>query len=109
VRKAIFTFANIPARIAPRDIPKDIREVNQALLVIALAAASAGNLVASADYILENMSSRMADSLREEMDEAGKIKAKDGEEAMSAAINAIREMEARGDLLLVAEEEEEEE
>jgi flagellar motor switch protein FliG len=27
VRKAIFTFANIPARIAPRDIPRILREV----------------------------------------------------------------------------------
>lgn len=109
VRKAIFTFANIPARIAPRDIPKVIREVDQALLVTALAAASETALVKSSDFILENMSGRMADSLREEMGEAGKIKAKDGEEAMTAVINAIREMEARGDLLLVAEEEEEEE
>ncbi|MDQ7069689.1 MAG: FliG C-terminal domain-containing protein [Rhodobacterales bacterium] len=109
VRKAIFTFANIPARIAPRDIPKVIREVDQALLVTALAAASEGDLAASADFILENMSGRMADSLREEMGEAGKIKAKDGEEAMTAVINAIREMEARGELLLVAEDDEEEE
>ena len=35
VRKAIFTFANIPARIAPRDLPRVLREVDQARLVLA--------------------------------------------------------------------------
>lgn len=111
VRKAIFTFANIAARVETRDIPKIIREVDQAVLVIALASAEAaqGELAISSAFILENMSSRMADSLREEMGEAGKIKAKDGEEAMTAVVNAIREVEGRGEIVLILEEEEEEE
>ncbi|MEM9639082.1 MAG: FliG C-terminal domain-containing protein, partial [Pseudomonadota bacterium] len=33
VRQAIFTFANIPKRIAPRDIPRVIRELDQDVLV----------------------------------------------------------------------------
>ena len=33
VRKAIFTFANIPGRVAPRDIPRVLREVDQGALV----------------------------------------------------------------------------
>ena len=107
VRKAIFTFGNIPARISPRDIPRVLREVDQAQLVIALAGAEAQSMGASRDYILENMSGRMADQLREDMEGAGKVKAADAEAAMSEIVDAIRRMEQAGDLLLIVDEEEE--
>ena len=71
VRKAIFTFGNIPQRIAARDFPKVLREIDQADLITALAGAPAAGMQATADYILENMSGRMADSLREEVQDAG--------------------------------------
>lgn len=108
VRKAIFTFANIPGRIAPRDIPKVMREVDQTRLVIALAGAPAAGYEATKEFVLENMSGRMADQLREEIKEAGTIKPADAEEAMSGIVNAIRDMESRGELLLIVEEDTEE-
>ncbi|AXI47244.1 flagellar motor switch protein FliG [Sulfitobacter sp. SK012] len=108
VRKAIFTFANIPQRIAPRDIPRILREVDPAQLLLAIAGAEAAGFATARDYILENMSGRMADQLREDVEEAGKVKPADVEEAMGAIIAAIRRMEQSGDLLLVIEEEEEE-
>lgn len=110
VRKAIFTFSNIYQRLAPRDIPKVTREIDQAALITALAAASAqgGDMAKSAEFVLENMSKRMAESLREEIESAGKVKTKDGEEAMTEVINAIREMEANGEILLVADDDEDE-
>lgn len=107
VRKAIFTFANIPARIAPRDIPRILREVDQDKLVLALAGAEAAGFAASRDFVLENMSGRMADQLREEIGEAGKVKAADVEAAMADIVEVIRAMEQSGDLLLVVEEEDE--
>lgn len=103
VRKAIFTFTNIPVRIDARDVPKIIRNVDQAVLVKALAGAK-GEDAKSADFILSNISQRMADSLREEMQALGKVKDKDGEEAQGQVIAAIREMEADGEIFLVAEE-----
>lgn len=106
VRKAIFTFANIPARIDPRDVPKITRGVDQTVLVTALAAATAGELGKSADFILDNISKRMADGLREEMEELGKVKEADGEAAMSKVVAEIRELEAAGEVLFVAEDEE---
>ncbi|MEM9967104.1 MAG: FliG C-terminal domain-containing protein [Pseudomonadota bacterium] len=108
VRKAIFTFGNIPSRIASRDIPRILREVDQARLVIALAGAEAQNMGATRDFILENMSGRMADQLREDMEAAGKIKAADAEQAMSDVVDVIRQMEQTGELLLIVDEEEEE-
>jgi len=104
VRKAIFTFGNIPTRIAPRDIPRILREVDPGQLVIALAGAEEAGYALSRDFILENMSGRMADQLREEVEEAGTVKPADAEDAMSAMVAAIREMEQNGDLLLIDED-----
>lgn len=106
VRKAIFTFADIPARIAPIDVPKLTRGIDQPVLVTAMAYAKANDLPQAVDHILSNLSGRMADALREEMTDAGSIKAKPGEEAMSAVVTAIRELEAAGEITLIAEEEE---
>ena len=46
----------------------------------------------------------MAESLRDEMAELGEIKAADGEDAMAAVIEAIRDLANAGTILLVAEE-----
>ena len=108
VRRAIFTFVNIPDRIAPRDIPKVVREIEQADLVIAIGGATTEAEKRTAEYILSNMSGRMADAIREEVKDAGKIKPKDAEAAMTAIVTTIRTMEGNGDLLLIAGEEEDE-
>ncbi|WP_223422879.1 flagellar motor switch protein FliG [Tateyamaria pelophila] len=102
VRKAIFTFANIPARIAARDVPRILRAVDPAALITALAGAEAAGLQASADHLLENMSARMADQLREEVGEAGTPKPAETEAAMAAVVTAIRQMESDGELTLIS-------
>lgn len=103
VRKAIFTFANIPVRIEPRDIPKILRAVDQARLILALAG-SKGDAEKTANFILANMSQRMAQNLRDEMANLGKVKEKDVEEAMNEIVAAIRELESKGEIFLVAED-----
>lgn len=105
VRKAIFTFTNIPARIDPRDVPKILRAVDQSQLVTALAGAR-GEDARAAEFVLTNMSQRMATALRDEMATRGKLKDKDTEEAMGAVVAAIREMEAAGEIFLVAGDDE---
>ncbi|SLN59247.1 Flagellar motor switch protein FliG [Pseudooctadecabacter jejudonensis] len=109
VRKAIFTFADIPARLAVPDVPKAIREVDQADLVTAIGFAKqeGGDLEAAATFILENMSSRMADNLREEIGERGKIKQSDGETAQTALVTAIRAAASDGTLTLIVPDEDE--
>ena len=72
---------------------------------MALAAAEKDAEKAAADFILENMSQRMAAQLRDEMEGMGKVKPREGDAAMTTVIGAIRELEASGDILLVAEEE----
>ncbi len=105
VRRAIFTFADIPARIEGRDISKVTRGVDQATLINALAGAAGDDDRAAAEFILSNMSQRMAASLREEMAERGKVKDKDAEAAMTAIIVAIRDLESAGELVLKTSDE----
>ncbi|MEJ6814167.1 MAG: FliG C-terminal domain-containing protein, partial [Octadecabacter sp.] len=109
VRKAIFTFADIPARLALPDVPKVLRDIDQADLVRALASATAagGDLAAAASFILDNMSTRMAENLREEMGEAGKTKQSDGETAQTTVVSAIRAAADAGTIVLVIADEEE--
>lgn len=110
VRKAIFTFVNIADRLNPMDVPKITRDVDQAALVQALThAQTSEDTKASADFILENMSKRMSDALREEMEALGKVKPKDGEAAMTDVVNVIRTLEAGGELRLIVPDEDEEE
>lgn len=109
VRRMIFTFAHIPARLAARDVPKLTREVEQAILVTALKAAMSSELSETSEFLLGNTSTRMADSLREEMEERGAVSLMDGETAMTAVIAAIRRLELAGEIKLNVQAETEEE
>jgi flagellar motor switch protein FliG len=105
VRKAIFTFVHIPTRLNPRDTPKITRLVEQAQLVTALAAAMGKpGLEEAAEFILANISQRLAQGLREEMGARGRVKDKDAEEAMNAIIGAIRTLETSGEITLIQPE-----
>lgn len=98
VRRAIFTFKDIAPRVKPTDIPNCIRSVDANVLTTALAAALAGDadLVASAEYILENLSQRMAGQLREDAAERGAVRKADAEAAMGAVTTAVRELADAG-------------
>lgn len=101
VRKAIFTFAHIPTRVAKSDVPKLIRAVEPATLVTALKAADSGAEAETAEYILSSISSRIAESLREEIAEKGKVKTSDGETAMTAVVAATRSLVEAGEIALI--------
>lgn len=109
VRRAIFTFGNIPARVDSRDIPRVLRLIDQDDLRIAMAGAESAGFAEARDFILDSISSRMADQLREEIAEMGKVKTKDADEAMGTVIAAVRDMEERGELVLVAPDDEDSE
>jgi flagellar motor switch protein FliG len=101
VRKSIFTFALIHKRIDPKDVPGILRTVPQPDLVTSNAFAKDEDDVASVNFILENISARMASNLREEAADAGTIKSAEGEESMSIVMRFIRDMISNGDLTLL--------
>jgi flagellar motor switch protein FliG len=85
-------------------VAKIVRAVDQAVLITALQAAALKGRTKPGDFILANMSQRMAAQIREEMEALGKVKDKDGEDAMSAVVATIRELEAAGEIFLIAGE-----
>lgn len=109
VRKAIFTFKDIAPRIKETDIPTCIRAVDAPVLSTAIAAALAGDaaVVASAEYVLANLSQRMAAQIREDAAERGPIKKAEAEAAMAAITTAVREL-ADGGLIVMRDPDAEE-
>ncbi|MFV0359562.1 flagellar motor switch protein FliG [Tropicimonas sp.] len=101
VRRTIFTFADIPARLPASEVPRIVRGVDQALIVTAFVhAASAPALESARDFLLDNMSKRMAESLREEMGETSAVKPAAGEEAINAILAELRRLVDNGEITL---------
>ncbi|NIZ61273.1 flagellar motor switch protein FliG [Sedimentitalea sp. CY04] len=110
VRKSIFTFAIIHQRVNMIDVPRIIRVVPQPDLVTAFAFAFAngGDEKESAEFMLSNMSGRMANNIRDEIGEKGKVKTSVGEAAMGAVVNVMRELVQTGEMQLRMQEEDDE-
>jgi flagellar motor switch protein FliG len=108
VRQAIFTFEDIGFRLETTDVAKFIRVVDGEVMVKALAAARA-TMPDTNDFILSNMSQRMADQFREEMSEIENISVKEGEKAMAQVTAAIRKLKEDGDIKFVTRSGEEDE
>lgn len=107
VRRAIFTFAHIPARLNSRDAAAVVRAVEPATMLTALAGATEEGDRAAAEFLLNNISSRMADNLREEMTERGAVPAAEADAAMTAVATAIRGLVREGAIALRREDEDE--
>lgn len=107
VRKAIFTWANIPRRIDPRDIPRIVREVDGMTMARAMAGAR-GDDTATVDFLLGGLGTRLADSMREDIEGLGKVSSRDAEDAMTAVVAAIRAMEQAGELFMIVDNDDDE-
>ncbi len=103
VRRAIFTFANIPQRLAPRDVPRVLRAVPSRVLLPALAAGPAAGPAegAAVEFLFANITQRMSEGLRAELADLPPVAERDGEEAMAEVVAAIRRMEAEDGLILL--------
>ncbi|RFU11836.1 flagellar motor switch protein FliG [Rhodobacteraceae bacterium W635] len=103
VRKAIFTFDHIPKRVEPTDVPKVMRQVDAATTVTALAAGMQAAPVA-VEFLLENMSKRMAEQLRDDAEARGQVRGPEGEVAMAEVVTVIRSLADGGEIKLIAQE-----
>lgn len=110
VRRAIFTFGDIPARLKAIDIPGCLRviEASDLSTAIAFALGVGGNLEESANFILANISQRMAAQIKEEAAERGTISAAIGEPALNAVSAAIRGLADDGAITMIDPDAEEE-
>ncbi len=84
--------------------PASLRGIDQPVLVTALAGAIADEDRASVEFLLSNISTRMAENLREEMGERGKVRQKDADDAMAQIVGVIRALVDEGAITLIEEE-----
>jgi flagellar motor switch protein FliG len=103
VRRAIFTFHHIPKRVEPADVPRILRRVETDIVTRAIAAGME-TAPLTVEFLLENMSKRLAEQLRGEAETIGKIRPEDGEAAMADIVAAIRALEEEGELRLIPPE-----
>ena len=109
VRRAIFTYADIPDRLTALDVPRVVRVLDQDVLLTVLA----GTLgqgdprsEAASEHLLANVSQRMAATLREEAEARGSITSRDLDAAMTEIVSTIRGLATAGDIKLVQPEDE---
>ena len=77
-------------------------------MATALASAQQTGMSDVATYLLESMSNRMADNLREEITELGKVKASEGETAMKEIMIEIRRLIDAGEVEIIIPSDEDE-
>lgn len=100
VRRSIFTFKHIPRRLEPTDVPRVLRKLDNDVVIQAIAAGLEAAPV-TVEFLLESMSKRLAEQMRDEAEAMGKPRDDEGEAAMGAIIGAIRELEEAGELRLL--------
>lgn len=108
VKRKMFTFEDIPARLQPRDTGTVLRGVDNETLLKAMFHAQA-NMPEAFDFVLRSISTRVAEQIRADLREMAPVKKKEGEVAQSEVIRVIRDLVDRGDIRLQSNEEEEEE
>ncbi len=95
IKKRMFVFEDI-ATLDNRSIQRVIRDVENADLQLALKVASEE----VRETIFRNMSKRMADTFKEEMEFMGPVRLRDVEEAQSRIVATIRRLEEAGEIII---------
>lgn len=98
VRDGVFSWDDIPDRLDPRDVPKVLRGVDGSSVVPAL---SQEEDPATA-FVLGSISNRMAEQLREQIEEEAPHAPDAVEEARMAVVAEIRRLDDAGEVSLIA-------
>ncbi|WP_217595916.1 flagellar motor switch protein FliG [Cohnella sp. GbtcB17] len=95
IKKRMFVFEDI-VNLDNRSIQRIIRDVESPDLQLALKVASEE----VRDAIFRNMSKRMAETFREEMEYMGPVRLRDVEEAQTRIVATIRRLEESGEIII---------
>ena len=101
VRSTMFTFQDIHVRVDRRDVSAIVRSVEQDQLLKALKGAEE-NAPDVYEFFLNSISSRVAEQMRENLAEIEKVKVREAEDAQNSVLKRVREMEASGEIKLIA-------
>ncbi len=107
VKKSMLTFSDIATRVPPNAIPMAIKEVELDDLLQAVKYGKE-NAPAASEFILGNISQRMAAQYQEQMEELKPITPKEAEAAQSSFMAVIRGFAASGEIDLIEPMSEEE-
>ncbi|MGG1520110.1 flagellar motor switch protein FliG [Paenibacillus oryzisoli] len=95
IKKRMFVFEDI-VNIDNRSIQRIIRDIENADLQLALKVASEE----VRDVLFKNMSKRMAETFKEEMEFMGPVRLRDVEEAQTRIVATIRRLEESGEIII---------
>lgn len=95
IRKRMFVFEDI-INLDSVSIQRFIREIENSELAVALK----GSTEEVKEVIFANMSKRMAEMLREDMEFMGPVRLRDVEEAQQKIVNVIRKLEEAGEIII---------
>jgi len=102
IRRLMFVFEDI-SKLGDRDIQSLLKNIESSQWAMALKGASEE----LKDKILNNMSKRAADLLREEMEYLGPVRLSNVEQTQQQIVDIVRRLEDAGEITTHAEEEEE--
>ena len=100
VKRSMLSFADIENRLPVTAIPVIIRECDQSTMLKALRYGKQ-NAPSVVEYLLANISKRMASQLQERMENSGPIKLKDAEAAQAEVTGLIRRLAEAGEISLI--------
>jgi flagellar motor switch protein FliG len=95
IRKKMFVFEDI-VMLDPMAVQAFLREVDSKDLVVALKGANQE----VADIIFQNMSQRMGETVRSDMEYLHNVRMRDVEEAQQRIVAAIRKLEEEGEIVI---------
>jgi len=95
IKKKMFVFEDV-INLDSTAIQRIIREVENTQLTVALKGATPE----VSDLIFSNMSKRMAEMIKEDIDFMGPVRLRDVEEAQQAIVNIIRRLEDAGEIVI---------
>lgn len=106
VRKAIFTFQDIPLRVPAKEVATIVRALSEDDLRLILAAQDPASTT-TLDFLLNNITKRLAEGLREDAATLPRPSAKELDAAQTRITGVIRAMVDNGTLTLAAAEDDE--
>lgn len=100
IQKGLFTIESLPEILPRNSVPVVFREIDNAVMTKVLASLK-GAYAAVSDYLLGNISSRMADSLREEIKDAPAMPQEAADNIQREFLTALMDLKRRGLITIV--------
>ncbi|MEM9705816.1 MAG: FliG C-terminal domain-containing protein [Pseudomonadota bacterium] len=99
VQRFMLTFQDFPVRVPANAAASIVRDLEESVFITALKFGKQ-NAPKAVDFIMENISQRMAQQYQEQLDKAGKVTVKDGEAAQRQVMAVVRKLENSGEIKL---------